>query len=58
MAVGLRYLSATAPPATLPAAMRVAAEHLAFCPDNADGSVHEFAEYAVRLTGARSWTFL
>ncbi|MET8626341.1 DUF4253 domain-containing protein [Kitasatospora sp. NPDC004669] len=46
-----------APPATLPAAMRMAAEHLAFRPDNVDGSVHELAEYAKRLTSARSWTF-
>jgi hypothetical protein len=37
--------------------MRVAAEHLAFCPDNVDGSVHELAEYAEQLIGAHSWTF-
>ncbi|MFD5931148.1 DUF4253 domain-containing protein [Streptomyces sp. NPDC060333] len=52
------HLSVAAPPATRAAALPVAAEHFAFCPDNVwqgSGSVHAYADEAV--VGARTWGF-
>ncbi|MBW4718358.1 DUF4253 domain-containing protein [Saccharothrix sp. SC076] len=53
------YLSVAAPPATREEALRVAAEHFAFCPDNVWQSrdAQTLAAYADRLVGERSWAF-
>jgi len=53
------YLSVAAPPATGEAAVRVAAEHFAFCPDNIWQGWEPFTltGYARRLVNARSWNF-
>ncbi|GLW99102.1 DUF4253 domain-containing protein [Microtetraspora sp. NBRC 16547] len=53
------YLSVAAPPTTPEEALRVAAEHFVFCPDNiqqgdADGTLRSYAE---RLVGANAWAF-
>ncbi|MFF8414366.1 DUF4253 domain-containing protein [Streptomyces omiyaensis] len=51
-------LSVAAPPATTAEALRVAAEHFAFCPDNVwQGSCEDLAAYAEQLVGADQWTF-
>jgi hypothetical protein len=52
-------LSVAAPPQSISDARRVAAEHLAFCPDNLTGSLTDTSlqAYAERLIGVRSWSF-
>ncbi|WP_327003468.1 DUF4253 domain-containing protein [Dactylosporangium sp. NBC_01737] len=49
------FLSVAAPPATADDALRVAAEHFAFCPDNV--SEQPLAEYAAGLVGMPAWHF-
>ncbi|MFC7618429.1 DUF4253 domain-containing protein [Actinokineospora soli] len=53
------YLSVAAPPVTVEQAVAVAAEHLAFCPDNVwQGPAPQTLEgYAERIAGARAWGF-
>ncbi len=53
------YLSVAAPPQTLAAALHVAAEHFAFCPDNVwQGSrPYTLSGYAESLVGCNSWQF-
>lgn len=53
------YLSVAAPPTTVEEALRVAAEHFAFCPDNIWQGRHPYtlAGYAERLVDAPAWTF-
>ncbi len=48
------FLSVAAPPATEGEALRVAAEHLAFCPDTVED---DLAGYAARLVDAPAWHF-
>lgn len=60
--VGLGFdtlvLSVAAPPVTQEQALRVAAEHFAFCPDNIwQGNVTTIAEYASAIRGSKCWTF-
>ncbi|GAA3459326.1 MULTISPECIES: DUF4253 domain-containing protein [Saccharothrix] len=52
-------LSVAAPPTTAEAALAVAAEHFAFCPDNVwqGAEPRPLAAYAERLVGDHSWTF-
>ncbi|MGW6540391.1 DUF4253 domain-containing protein [Streptomyces sp. NPDC055051] len=51
-------LSVAAPPTTPAEALRVAAEHFAFCPDNVwQGSCEDLGTYAEQLVGADQWTF-
>ncbi|MFJ1755119.1 DUF4253 domain-containing protein [Kitasatospora sp. NPDC088134] len=50
-------LSVAAPPADLDAALHVAAEHLAFCPDNIFQGSGSLAEYAPELVGSGQWSF-
>ena len=50
-------LSVAAPPVTPDHALRVAAEHLAFCPDNIWQGVGSLEEYAKGLVGADHWSF-
>lgn len=51
-------VSVAAPPADLDAALHLAAEHFAFCPDNLwQGSYPTIAEYAPPLLDAQSWSF-
>ena len=45
------------PPADLDAADRIAAEHLAFCPDNIFQGVGTVREYAPMLVDAHRWDF-
>ncbi len=57
--LGSLDLSVARPPQSESDALRVAAEHLAFCPENirydlTDTSVHAYAE---QLIGERSWSF-
>jgi Domain of unknown function (DUF4253) len=49
-------LSVAAPPATPAAALQLAAEHYAFCPDNVGGAT-QLDEYAGALVGCRHWGF-
>jgi hypothetical protein len=51
------YLSVAAPPATVEEALRVAAEHFAFCPDNIWQGAGTLPAYAQRLAGAPAWGF-
>jgi hypothetical protein len=51
------YVSVAAPPATLGEALRVAAEHFAFCPDNIWQGPGTLTGYASRLAGTRAWEF-
>lgn len=53
------YLSVATPPTTLEDALRVAAEHFAFCPDNVWQGLrpNTLASYAEQLVGETSWTF-
>ena len=48
------FLSVAAPPATVDEALRVAAEHLAFCPDNVTGLL---TDYAPGLVDSPAWHF-
>ncbi|MGK5552927.1 DUF4253 domain-containing protein [Actinomadura kijaniata] len=50
-------LSVAAPPRTPEHARRVAAEHLAFCPDNVWQGSGDFETYAVSLVDAERWHF-
>lgn len=52
-------LSVAAPPQSESDALRVAAEHLAFCPDNVFNGRNDapLEDYARGLIGARSWSF-
>ncbi len=51
-------LSVAAPPRTLEQALRVAAEHSAFCPDNVwQSEAPSLREYAEELVGADTWSF-
>jgi hypothetical protein len=52
-------LSVAAPPQSESDALRVAAEHLAFCPDNVWNGLTDapMEDYARGLIGARSWSF-
>ncbi len=45
------------PPADLGAANEIAAEHLAFCPDNIFQGVGTIQEYAPMLVDAHRWDF-
>jgi hypothetical protein len=55
------YLSVAAPPATFDEALRVGAEHFAFCPDTlwpqSPWQADNLAHYAKELVGATSWKF-
>ncbi|MGI5174846.1 DUF4253 domain-containing protein [Dactylosporangium sp. CA-152071] len=52
------YLSVAAPPTDHAAALTIAAEHFAFCPDNVwQGSAPDFTTYASRLIDAPIWSF-
>ncbi|MEV0680084.1 DUF4253 domain-containing protein [Actinosynnema sp. NPDC050436] len=52
------YLSVGNPPSTPEHALRVAAEHFAFCPDNVwQGGVATLADYAERLVDSEVWAF-
>ncbi|BCL13876.1 DUF4253 domain-containing protein [Micromonospora sagamiensis] len=50
-------LSVAAPPTTTEHALRVAAEHFAFCPDNIWQGSGTLAEYADEIIGANIWVF-
>ncbi|MFI9815162.1 DUF4253 domain-containing protein [Saccharothrix variisporea] len=50
-------LSVAAPPTTPDAALAVAAEHFAFCPDNVWQGVSPLTAYAEHLVGDHSWSF-
>ncbi|RKE23251.1 DUF4253 domain-containing protein [Streptomyces sp. TLI_171] len=50
-------VSVAAPPADLDSALHVAAEHLAFCPDNIFQGAGTLAEYAPDLIGSGHWYF-
>lgn len=50
-------VSVAAPPSTTEEALRVAAEHLAFCPDNVWQGAGTLAAYADRLVGEDTWHF-
>lgn len=51
-------VSVAAPPGDLDAALHLAAEHFAFCPDNLwQSHPHTIGEYAPDLIDARSWSF-
>lgn len=49
------YLSVAAPPKSHEHALQVAAEHVAFCPDNFDFGTLD--DYATRLIGQTRWSF-
>ncbi|GAB1690650.1 DUF4253 domain-containing protein [Krasilnikovia sp. M28-CT-15] len=51
------YLSVAAPPVDPDHALRVAAEHLAFAPDNITQGTGSLAEYAALLAGTTQWSF-
>ncbi|MFD0319357.1 DUF4253 domain-containing protein [Streptomyces flavalbus] len=53
------HLSVAAPPKNTQNALRVAAEHFAFCPDNIWQGSHPYtlAAYAERLVGMNNWDF-
>ncbi|GAA1042593.1 DUF4253 domain-containing protein [Virgisporangium ochraceum] len=52
------YLSVAAPPTDAAAALHVAAEHFAFCPDNVwQGAATDLAGYAGQLVDAPIWSF-
>jgi hypothetical protein len=53
------FVSVSAPPADRDQALRVAAEHFAFCPDNIwqGGSATTLAEYADQLIDSKVWAF-
>ncbi|MFK0191613.1 DUF4253 domain-containing protein [Kitasatospora sp. NPDC090308] len=50
-------LSVAAPPGDERSALRIAAEHLAFCPDNIFQGAGTLTEYAPGLVGAAQWSF-
>ncbi|MEJ3655644.1 DUF4253 domain-containing protein [Actinomycetes bacterium KLBMP 9759] len=54
------YLSVAAPPTTTEHALRVAAEHFAFCPDNiqqGECGAETLTGYAELIRGRNSWSF-
>ncbi|WDZ85204.1 DUF4253 domain-containing protein [Micromonospora cathayae] len=51
------HLSVAAPPTTTEHAVRVAAEHHAFCPDNVHQGSGSLAAYAEEIRGSNSWSF-
>ncbi|MBU2664889.1 DUF4253 domain-containing protein [Actinoplanes bogorensis] len=51
------YVSVAAPPVDHADALRVAAEHFAFCPDNIWQGAGSLTAYAEQLTDAPIWTF-
>ncbi|WP_328459928.1 DUF4253 domain-containing protein [Actinoplanes sp. NBC_00393] len=51
------YLSVAAPPTDVEHALRVAAEHFAFCPDNIWQGAGSLADYAKDLVDQPIWTF-
>jgi hypothetical protein len=51
------HLLVERPPQTLESAMRVAAEHFAFCTDNVDQGSTSIRELARELVGAPIWSF-
>src|SRR5262245_12913840 len=59
--VGLGFdtitLAVGRPPRDLDSALRIAAEHLAFCPDNIWQGVGSISDYAPLLVGAARWDF-
>ncbi|MCB5167849.1 DUF4253 domain-containing protein [Streptomyces bambusae] len=59
VALGFDHLlaSVASPPVTSAAALAVAAEHFAFCPDNVWQGAGSIREYARELRGAHTWTF-
>jgi hypothetical protein len=53
----MSYASVAAPPTTHEKALRVAVEHVAFCPDTIWSSDLNPAEYAAAIMEADTWTF-
>jgi hypothetical protein len=51
------FLSVATPPASHDQALRIAAEHFAFCPDVIEQGVYPISAYAEQLTGKDSWAF-
>jgi hypothetical protein len=51
------FLSVASPPTSYNQALRVAAEHFAFCPDNIVQSDYPLTGYAGQLTGRDWWAF-
>jgi hypothetical protein len=51
------YVSVAAPPASAAEALAVAAEHLAFCPDNVRQGAGTLAAYAAQIAGLHGWSF-
>ncbi|MGC9668658.1 DUF4253 domain-containing protein [Planosporangium sp. 12N6] len=51
------YLSIAAPPTSLSHALRVAAEHFAFCPDLVWQGTGTLTAYAEQLVGVNNWSF-
>jgi hypothetical protein len=51
------YASVAAPPATDDEALRVAAEHYAFCPDNITQGPGSLSQYARHILGQPGWAF-
>ena len=52
------HLSIAAPPVTLDLALRVTAEHFAFCPDNIwQSNTDTFLKYAEAIMGLNCWSF-
>jgi hypothetical protein len=51
------HVSVAAPPTGLDHALRVAAEHHAFCPDTVNQGTGSLQEYAESLVGADEWAF-
>ena len=52
------HLSVAAPPTDISQALKMAAEHFAFCPDNVwQCGANDLATYAHRLVGASTWSF-
>ncbi|MEV0327925.1 DUF4253 domain-containing protein [Micromonospora echinospora] len=51
------YLSVAAPPTSPEHALRVAAEHFAFCPDNVWQGSGTLAAYAEQIRGLNCWAF-
>jgi hypothetical protein len=51
------HLLVERPPQTMESAIRVAAEHFAFCTDNVDQGAGSIRELAQELVGAPIWSF-
>jgi hypothetical protein len=50
-------VSVAAPPMTAEHALHVAAEHLAFCPDNVEQGPGSLRAYAETIRGCNNWSF-